>query len=190
MSRLAVSTGGCAVWDSHRERDPDWHPDPGRVAGEVFARESSDDQLFLGALRTLSSGAQDMPVDVSYEGEAVLPRWLLASVVFTAATPTAPDVATTEETFAALANRWHDETDLLSSPARITSSHSYLRIIAMGRRAIPMILEDLRERGGLWYQTLRVLSEEDPVPTEDRGDIGRMKEAWIQWGRDRGYIRQ
>jgi hypothetical protein len=109
-------------------------------------------------------------------------------LVSTATTSIAPNVASIEEQFAALANRWHDETDFLSSPSSITSNDNYLQIISMGKRVIPMILEDLKERGGHWYPALRILSGEDPVPIEARGDVEQMKKAWLQWGRERGYI--
>ena len=29
----------------------------------------------------------------------------------------------------------------------------------------------------------------DPVPTEGRGEVRKMKEAWLSWGRDKGYIK-
>jgi len=99
-----------------------------------------------------------------------------------------PNVRTVEEEFNELANQWHDETYLLSSPSDITGSDFYLKIISMGRRVIPLILEDLKERGGNWYRALRIISGDDPVPVEARGDVEQMKRFWLQWGRDRGYI--
>ena len=30
-------------------------------------------------------------------------------------------------------------------------------------------------------------SPEDPIPQTDAGDIARMTEAWVRWGRDKGY---
>ncbi|MBA7688531.1 hypothetical protein ES703_97015 [subsurface metagenome] len=88
-----------------------------------------------------------------------------------------------------MANRWHDETDHLSSPERITKNGLYREIISMGEPVIPLILQDLQERGGLWYPALRWLSHEDPVPVEDRGEVPKMKEAWLSWGCDKGYIK-
>ncbi len=91
--------------------------------------------------------------------------------------------------FVELANRWHDETDYLSSPLRITDNDNYLKIISMGEPVIPLILQDLQERGGNWYRALRILSSVDPVSPEVRGEAPRMKEAWLRWGRDKGYIK-
>ncbi len=91
--------------------------------------------------------------------------------------------------FADLSNRWHEETDYLSSPSRITDNDTYLKIISMGEPVIPLILQDLQERGGNWYRALRILSSVDPVSPEVRGEAPRMKEAWLRWGRDKGYIK-
>lgn len=167
---------------------PEWKPDPDKGAGEMFARVTSE-YWTLAVINSLPSGIQDMPIAVNYEGSPEISHWLLTSLVSTATTSIALDVATIEEKFAALANRWHDETDFLSSPSRIINNSSYLKILSIGKRVIPMILEDLRGRGGLWYPALRILSEEDPVPIEARGDVEQMKKAWLQWGRDRGYIK-
>ncbi len=94
-----------------------------------------------------------------------------------------------EEKFPALANRWHDETDYLSSPLDITDNDNYLKIISLGEPVIPLILQDLQERGGNWYRALRILSDEDPVSPDVRGEVPKMKEAWLSWGRDKGYIK-
>ena len=92
--------------------------------------------------------------------------------------------------FTEMANRWHDETDHLSSPEKITKNGLYLEIISMGAPVIPLILQDLQERGGQWYEALRKLSGADPVPTEVRGEVPKMNEAWLSWGRDKGYIEE
>jgi hypothetical protein len=153
----------------------------------VFARVSSEYWDFV-TIDSLPGGIQSVPIVINWEGYPRLSHWLLASLVSTATTSIAPNVASIEEQFAALANRWHDETDFLSSPSRIASNDSYLQIISIGKRVIPMILEDLKERGGHWYPALRNISGEDPVPIEARGDVEQMKKSWLQWGRERGYI--
>jgi len=90
--------------------------------------------------------------------------------------------------FKKLTDSWHQDTDHLSSPYLITSNEAYLKIISMGIIVIPFILQDLQERGGNWYVALRILSDQDPVPREAQGDVPSMKESWLRWGRDNGYI--
>lgn len=116
--------------------------------------------------------------------ERVLSVWVSAAEKLLS-----PENTRIGEKFVELANRWHDETDHLSSPSRITDNDSYLKIISMGESVIPFILRDLKERGGNWYRALRILSGTDQVPIEDRGDAPRMKESWLRWGRNRGYIK-
>ena len=65
--------------------------------------------------------------------------------------------------FAELAARWHRETGMYSLEIQKTSHSAYLRIIGMGSRAIPLILEDLQEHGGLWYQALESILGYSPV---------------------------
>jgi hypothetical protein len=90
--------------------------------------------------------------------------------------------------FQALANRWHRETDVLSSPASILSHRAYQEILALGGSAIPHILRDLETRGGEWFEALAILTHATPVPDDAAGDVPRMTEAWLTWGRDNGYI--
>jgi len=90
--------------------------------------------------------------------------------------------------FRELADKWHDETDGLSSPSQITGTQSYLDIVALGRPAVPHILRDLETRGGFWYPALLSLTREWPVPEDANGIPRRMKAAWLAWGRQHGYV--
>jgi len=90
--------------------------------------------------------------------------------------------------FAALASRWHRETGMHSVQTRITSHPAYLRIIGIGEPAIPLIIQDLQERGGSWYAALRAVTGASPVPEDARGNVPRMKDAWLRWAREHEYI--
>ena len=100
----------------------------------------------------------------------------------------AHNIESKSKVFKKLADSWHEDTDYLSSPYLITSNEAYLKIISMGIIVIPFILQDLQERGGDWYVALRILSDQDPVPREAQGDVPSMKESWLRWGSDNGYI--
>jgi hypothetical protein len=89
---------------------------------------------------------------------------------------------------ALLADRWHRETGMLSTPSRILSNEHYLAILATGAPAIPFILRDLRDHGGRWYAALRALTGVDPVPRDAKGFPILMKQAWLDWGRAHGYL--
>jgi hypothetical protein len=90
---------------------------------------------------------------------------------------------TTAAHFAELAARWRADTEFLSSPPAIADHPAYREIIAMGEPAIAMILAELETRPDFWFEALRALTGEDPVPPEARGDVGAMAGAWLEWGR-------
>ena len=55
-------------------------------------------------------------------------------------------------------------------PAEIADHPAYREIIAMGEPAIGLILAELETRPDHWFEALRALTGEDPVPPEARGD--------------------
>lgn len=95
-----------------------------------------------------------------------------------------------EVRFQNLAKRWHRETKYLSSDHDIAMNPAYQSIIGMGDRAIPLILQDLQRKTepNPWFWALTMITRENPVPPEEAGDMRRMRERWLDWGRSRGYI--
>jgi hypothetical protein len=92
--------------------------------------------------------------------------------------------------FKSLVQEWQDDTDFMSSPTKRKNHRAYRKILSMGKIAVPYILRELRDNGGDWYEALSdiLLGEGvSPVRPEDQGDIDKMKEAWILWGREHGY---
>ena len=57
----------------------------------------------------------------------------------------------------------------------------------MGEAVVPFMLRDLAAGPRLWVWALPEITGEDPVSPEDAGRIAKMSEAWLQWGRERGY---
>jgi len=110
-------------------------------------------------------------------------------VIFTAARPLqqAPrPVSSARQQFNKLAATWREETDHLSSLTDIVLNFNYQRIIGMGPAALPFIFDELRTNGGHWFWALRAITGEDPVRPQDRGNVPRMKNAWLEWLRKRG----
>ena len=91
-----------------------------------------------------------------------------------------------EQTFRRLADQWRDETIIYSLVLQKTAHPAYLRIIAMGEKAVPFILRDLQESGGYWFVALNAISGEDPV--QPGSDYEQAAQAWLKWGKDKGYI--
>jgi len=94
---------------------------------------------------------------------------------------------TMETQFNHLANTWKAETGMLSRLDQKYMHPAYQQIIGMGKAAIPFILRDLRATRGHWFWALRAIARENPVPQESAGDIDKVIEAWLEWGRKRGY---
>lgn len=100
------------------------------------------------------------------------------------AIPTAED----EQRFRRLADQWRTETRALSSDSDIVSNFSYQQIIGMGARALPLIFDELQSHGGRWFWALRAITGENPVQAENRGNVRRMTETWLDWARERNHV--
>jgi hypothetical protein len=83
---------------------------------------------------------------------------------------------------------WLDETQYESSLSAITRHPKFSELLAMGDYAVRFTLQKI-DRGDVrlhWFPLLKRIANEDPVPTEDRGDADRMALHWLRWGRERG----
>lgn len=59
----------------------------------------------------------------------------------------------------------------------------YQRIIGMGLPVVPLILEELAREPDQWFWALEAITEQNPVPVEDKGKMPLMAQAWINWGK-------
>jgi len=64
----------------------------------------------------------------------------------------------------------------------------YQAIIGMGMPVVPLILEELKREPDQWFWALEAITEENPVPGDALGNVRRMAQAWIEWGRGRGLV--
>jgi hypothetical protein len=99
-------------------------------------------------------------------------------------TPLAPSV---EERFRSLEATWLAEVGYSSSSTELRGHPAFQEIIALGKAVVPLMLQDLAERPRLWVWALPRITGADPVPASDRGNIAKMSEAWLRWGREHGY---
>lgn len=90
--------------------------------------------------------------------------------------------------FDRLAATWRYYNNTMSSVSEMALLSSYQEIIGMGEVAIPLILDELVNRPNHWFWALRSITGENPIKPEDRGNIPKMTEAWLEWGRQNGYI--
>lgn len=95
--------------------------------------------------------------------------------------------ASLAQKFQALTAQWKQETRHLSLMSDIVLNTAYQQIVGMGMPAVPLLLQELQDQPDHWFWALRAITGENPILPDDRGHITKMAEAWLQWGRDRGY---
>jgi hypothetical protein len=93
-----------------------------------------------------------------------------------------------EETFHMLAEVWVRETGHISSTIDQVLHPAYQRIIGMGKPVLPLLLRDLKQDPKYWFWALTAITGEQPVRTEDAGNIRKMTQAWLEWGKRRNLI--
>ena len=100
------------------------------------------------------------------------------------------EVEEIEHKFARLAEQWYEETLFSSDYLEKILHPAYQRIIGLGRKAIPLILNELQDMPNDWFWALRALTEEgeDPVTPEYAGQPEEMAKAWLNWGRENQII--
>ncbi len=100
-----------------------------------------------------------------------------------------PDIEPADrERFAELADRWENETVLLSNSDRAAAHPAHREIVSMGESAIPLILDRMNAQGGLWFHALSELTGANPVKSGDRGNVQVMQDSWLRWGEANGYM--
>jgi hypothetical protein len=90
--------------------------------------------------------------------------------------------------FAALAERWREDTRYLSSSTAIFMHPAYQEIIGMGPAVLPFMLRDMLETESHWFWALRAITGENPVDVRSRGNVERMMTGWRGWGIQQGLL--
>ena len=92
-----------------------------------------------------------------------------------------------EREFEHHATIWRNETAFLSSLTEQVLHPSYQRIVGMGRQAIPLLLHELEHNPDFWFWALNAITGENPV--EEGATFDEGVSAWLEWGKEKGYIR-
>lgn len=100
--------------------------------------------------------------------------------------PSAQSADVLQQEFDAFVEQWHEETDYLSSMTAILAHPAYQSIIAMGTPAVPLIMRELERRPDYWFRALTSITNQNPVPSES--DFAQARQAWLDWGRQQGYL--
>lgn len=98
----------------------------------------------------------------------------------------APSASARDE-FNRLASEWKSGRRRGADVAQMIEHPAYRSIVGMGEQAIPLMLEELEHELDHWFPALREVAGTSPIPEESKGNLAKMREAWLQWGRDEGY---
>jgi len=90
--------------------------------------------------------------------------------------------------FEELALTWSSETAHLSSPTKLIEHPAYRQIIGLGPAILSLMLLDLAQHRRFWFPALSAITGENPVSEDAAGDVEKMTNAWIEWGRENDLI--
>jgi hypothetical protein len=89
--------------------------------------------------------------------------------------------------FSELYTQWKAETAGVSSIQKVVLNPNYLKIIGMGKAAIPLILNLLARKPDHWFVALSALVDDNPTTPGDKYDEAVSK--WLKWGVAKGYLK-
>jgi hypothetical protein len=90
--------------------------------------------------------------------------------------------------FAGYVRRWDEATAMRSLSDMATVNHYFYRILAMGERAIPLVLREMSLRRRRWFRAMQALAPYGDDPAKDAKTFDEGVDAWLAWGRERGYL--
>lgn len=90
--------------------------------------------------------------------------------------------------FEELKHDWIKERRFSSNIDSFLACPSYLRIIGLGWRMVPFIIEELREPNRPpWRPALEAITGINPVPPEDKGNNYVIAKSWEDWYLEQGW---
>ena len=100
----------------------------------------------------------------------------------------APPDETLEERVRRLLATWREQTGFLSSSTALVSHPAYRELIALGADALPFLFRDMEQTfDGHLSSALAAITDAQPVPPEEGGNIRKVAERWLAWARENGY---
>ena len=93
----------------------------------------------------------------------------------------------TARIFSEQRSRWLEDTSFTSSVSEIVSHPSYLRIIGLGKPALPFIFSSLKQEPAHWFVALMSITGEDPVDGRNDLSFEDIVGAWVEYGTKHGY---
>jgi len=102
--------------------------------------------------------------------------------------PRVPPPETVDQRFRRLEAQWNADTEFLSDAGKIVTHPPFQAIISLGADVVPIMLHDLHACPSLWVWALPEITGANPVAEPDSGNIRKMTDAWLKWGREKGLL--
>jgi hypothetical protein len=112
------------------------------------------------------------------------------SVILATPEAIAPAAQADRLKFQQLVTDWRQQRGAKPSMAQAAMCSAYQNIVGMGQTAVPLLLRQLQSEGATpdhWFWALKAITGVDPVPDNERGDLMRMAQRWLEWGDQQGY---
>jgi len=88
--------------------------------------------------------------------------------------------------FAGFKNQWAQDT---YNTYPEVEHPAFRGIVTMGEIAVPLILEELKEKPSWLYFALEEITGENPVEETGEDSLEDISSRWLWWGEQRGYIK-
>ena len=88
--------------------------------------------------------------------------------------------------FNELVQQWTDDTMVSSSSHDIYMHSAYQRVIGLGRRVLPLIIEEMLMGDLHWSWALSAITGENPAANS--GSPRAATEAWLRWAKEQGLV--
>ena len=92
-----------------------------------------------------------------------------------------------EKEFKELSELWYGDTKKMSFIRQKAIHPAYQKIIGMGWNALPLILRELKTRGGDWLWAIEAIVRNEN-PAEGMTNFKEAVAAWLAWGRENLHI--
>jgi hypothetical protein len=90
-----------------------------------------------------------------------------------------------QDIFDQLVSEWKSDRGHTSKVRTMTGLRPYRDLVALGKKATPLILRELRKSPDWYFTALEEITQENPVRASERGRLKQMSDSWITWGLDR-----
>ena len=92
--------------------------------------------------------------------------------------------------FERLTDSWIEETWMHSSTSTIMNNNNCKQLIGLGESILPLIFEKYKNNLSMMWDGLlyEILGEAPDIPEKHWGKVFVIREYWIEWGKEKGYI--